>query len=226
MTSSYVDTLNVRLGDRLGFINGTRSPKWKWMWAPEIRYWATRLGRVWVIAQWIPPKMSSAEWNRQFQGTWPYSTKGMYHAMTETALPEGVLPTGDLTQEWIWHIVRQGAKTPWEMYAEVMAGVEVMKERDEREWNEYTQDFVPAFDNWAPGSRGYHVTFGGAKELYEQSTDSLGAFRAVDRRSSVCADVHDSGAGEAGGQPDPAADRGCDSDGEGAVRDEPVRRTA
>jgi hypothetical protein len=195
--SGDIRILNRRLGDRLGYVNG-RLPRWMWMYAPEIRYWASRLGKVWVIAQWRPPMMSAWEWNRQFEGAWPYSANGQHHAMMETALPPGVRPNGELTQQWIWHIYRQMSKTPWEVYAEVMASVDVMKERDEQEWNEYTQDFCPAFGNWAPGARGHHVAFGGAKELYEQSTNSKRTFRASEGRAAFRGSVPDCGTGEAG----------------------------
>jgi len=218
-TPARVVALNKRLADRLCNRGGIL-PRWQWMYAPDMPYWSRMLGKVWVIAQWFPNGMTEAEWRAQFGDAYPYATHGSYQAMPATQLPAGMLPTEAITQEWIWHIYRQQSKTPWTIYAEVMAGVQVNLERNQTEWWDFVHETEPAFSNYAAGKRGYHVSYGGMEEQ-DNGSNSIGAFRTSEGRSAVRAAVRDTGPGQTERDAAPVDDPGRCPSGAGAVRDEP-----
>jgi hypothetical protein len=157
-----IQQLNRRLGDALGYVLSGTEPRFCWKWAPDIPYWASRLGKVWVLCQWQKPGMSEQEWNKQFQGRFPYPVNGMHHAHPETVLPPGQVPTPELTQNYIRALDQQMSKTLVDQFCDVQNELAADKERDDVEWVERVQDSNPAFSNFNPGNRGGHVSYGGA----------------------------------------------------------------
>jgi|SRR5581483_4652674 len=157
----HVEQLNRRLGDALGYVCAGTKPRFSWQWAPDLPYWRTRLGGVWVLCQWIRPLMSPEQWAREFDGRYPYPAEGMFHPHTETALSPGNVPDERLTQNYIRVIDLQMSTTFAEQLIAVEDDLARDKERNELEWVEYVQDQNPAFSNPSPGSRGGHVSFGG-----------------------------------------------------------------
>lgn len=165
MKSSEVRSLNRRLGDALGYVRGGTQPRFQWMWAPDIPYWSTRLGRVWVLCQWRRPGMSPADWDAQFgDRRIPYPAQGMHHAHPETALPPGEVPTIERTQFYIRMLDEQMSATFTDQLCAIQNEIAEDKQRDDTEWVEYVQNTNPAFSNFAPGARGGHVSYGGLKQ--------------------------------------------------------------
>ena len=160
--SKTVEQLNRWLGDALGYVRSGSQPRFCWQWAPDIPMWAPRLGKVWVLCQWQKPGMTEDQWNKHFAGRYPYPYNGMHHAQAETALPPGRLPTQELTQNYIRALDWQMSQSFQNQLIAVNNEVAEDKERDYTEWVEYVQDTNPAFSNFAPGTRGGHVSYGGA----------------------------------------------------------------
>lgn len=158
---THIDQLNRKLGDALGYVRSGTEPRFSWRWAPDIPYWASRLGKVWVLTQWQKPGMSEQEWRKQFGDRFPYPLNGMHHAHCETALPPGQIPTERLTQNYIWALDQQMSQSFEQQLSAVNAEMAEDKERDYVEWVDKVQDSNPAFSNPAPGSRGGHVSYGG-----------------------------------------------------------------
>ena len=156
---TQIDQLNRWLGDALGYIRSGTEPRFCWKWAPDIPYWASRLGKVWVLCQWQRPGMSEPEWNKQFAGRFPYPANGMHHAQPETALPPGLCPNRELTQNYIWALDRQMSTSLITHVCDVQNEMAEDRDRDYAEWVEKVQDSNPAFSNFAPGARGGHVSF-------------------------------------------------------------------
>jgi hypothetical protein len=158
---TFIDQLNRRLGDSLGYIRSGTEPRFSWRWAPDLPYWASRLGKVWVLCQWQKPGMTEQQWQRQFGGRFPYPVNGMHHAQPETALAPGRLPTAELTQNYIWALDRQMSTSLTQQLCDVHNEVADDQERDYVEWVDKVQDSAPAFGNFDPGNRGGHVSYGG-----------------------------------------------------------------
>jgi len=156
-----VDQLNRRLGDALGRVRSGTMPRFCWKWAPDLPYWSTRLGNVWVLCQWQRPGMSEAEWHSHFGGRFAYPRNGMYHAHEEAALPYRVFPTEALTDRYIRALDRQMSTSLIQQLCDVNQQLADDKERAYVEWVEKVQDSNPAFSNFAPGTRGGHVSYGG-----------------------------------------------------------------
>jgi hypothetical protein len=156
-----VKQLNRALGV-LGYVRGGLLPRFCWMWAPDIPYWSTRLDKVYVLCQWQRPEMSEWEWNRHFAGRHPYPANGMYHPFSETAIPASSL-TEELNQNYIRVLDLQMSRSFAAHLSEVNAEVEKDREDDQTRWTEYVQDMNPAFGNFAPGTRGGFLSFGGTK---------------------------------------------------------------
>jgi hypothetical protein len=158
---TQIQQLNRRLGETLGYVRSGTEPRFCWKWAPDIPYWSSRLGKVWVLCQWQKPGMSEADWNKQFGGRFPYPANGMHHAHPETALPAGEIPSAELTQNYIWALDRQMSESYARQLSAVNQEVEDDQERDYVEWVEKVQGSNPAFSNFDPGKRGGHVSYGG-----------------------------------------------------------------
>jgi hypothetical protein len=158
---SIIKALNQKLGDALGRVCSGTQPRFCWQWAPDLPYWRTRLGAVWVLCQWHRPFFTEQEWQHQFRGRFPYPANGMYHAHPETALPPGRVPTFELTQNYIWALDRQLSTSFISQLCASENAVQVEREQDYVEWVEQVQDSNPAFSNFEPGKRGGHVSYGG-----------------------------------------------------------------
>jgi hypothetical protein len=158
---NFIDQLNRRLGDALGYVRSGTEPRFAWRWAPDLPYWRSRLGKVWVLCQWQRPGMTEPEWKHHFGDRYPYPATGMYHAHPETALAPGELPSERLTQNYIWALDRQMSTSLENQLVAVKNEVADQKERDYVEWVDFVQDSNPAFSNFEPGRRGGHVSFGG-----------------------------------------------------------------
>lgn len=161
MKNQHIEQLNRKLGDALGYVRGGSQPRFCWAWAPDLPYWQTRLGKVWVLAQWQRPGMPQEEWRKHFGDRFPYPETGMHHAHPETALEPGQIPTEGLTQNYIWALDRQMSQTFGQQLAAVNQEIEDDKDRDYVQWVEKVQDTNPAFSNFDPGHRGGHVSYGG-----------------------------------------------------------------
>lgn len=168
-SDSTVKLMNQWLGDSLGKLaNG--KPRFCWMWAPDMPYWGRRLGAVWVMTTWKRPTMTPKQWALEFDI--PYPADGMWHAICETQLNPGSKPTFHLTQNYIkaidWQMSQFGVQdgTPVDELVEQNVKdteTEVMQHREDQDlaFRQGFQDDSPAFNNFAPGKRGNHVSFGG-----------------------------------------------------------------
>jgi hypothetical protein len=161
MDSTTVKSLNQKLGDALGRVCSGTQPRFAWKWAPDLPYWASRLGKTWVLCQWQAPVLSEQEWQTQFRGRLPYPANGMYQAHPETMLAPGRLPTFELTQNYIWALDRQMSTSFVTQLCDVQNEVADDRDRDYVEWVDQVQDTNPAFSNFDSGKRGGHVSFGG-----------------------------------------------------------------
>jgi hypothetical protein len=159
--NSTVNALNQKLGDALGRVRSGTLPRFTWMWAPDLPYWATRLGKVWVLCQWRIPSMPESEWHKQFGGRLPFPSNGMYHAHPETAIAPGRTPTLEMTQNYIRALDQQMTTSYTSQLCAVNNEVTDAREQDYVEWVDQVQDTNPAFSNFDSGNRGGHVSFGG-----------------------------------------------------------------
>jgi hypothetical protein len=158
---STVKALNQKLGDALGRVCSGTQPRFCWKWAPDLPYWASRLGKVWVLCQWQKPFFSEQEWQQQFRGRFPYPSNGMYHAHPETVLAPGRVPTLELTQNYIWALDKQLSTSFISQLCASENAVKDEREQDYVDWVDEVQDSNPAFSNFEPGKRGGHVSYGG-----------------------------------------------------------------
>ena len=160
MKHSVIDQLNRRLGDALGYVRSGTQPRFRWQWAPDVPYWSTRLGPVWVLCQWRKPGMSRKDWDAQFGNRRiPYPANGMHHAHPETALPKGLAPNDALTQFYIRTLDQQMSTTLADHLCNVHNEVAERKAQDYVDWVDLVQDSNPAFSNFEPGARGGPVSF-------------------------------------------------------------------
>jgi hypothetical protein len=162
-----VEQLNHQLGLALGFAGA--EPRWKWVFAPDAFYleppvvkdrgfradcaqdpvrrnWASKVGRVWLLAQWKPPDQYGP---------------ARYHCHAETALAKGEVPTPEITRELIRVLDFQMSEGFANHLRAINDSIAEEKERDQVSWVEYVQNFNPAFSNFAFGKRGGHVSYGG-----------------------------------------------------------------
>ena len=120
MTHSELRRLNQLFAQDLGRTQDGR-PLYKWDRSSELFYlikapvdmrtpgglfvtidgfrritWEQRLGPGWMVASWRDPG-TPAEWAALYQGALPYPPGGMYHAITQSLLPQGCEPNDDLT---------------------------------------------------------------------------------------------------------------------------------
>lgn len=161
-----IEELNRWLGQKLGFAEATH-PRFKWVWAPDLYYmrdmaqikgsalgaqgpqkmsWASKVGRVWMLAQWRPPDRYGP---------------ARYHGHAETALIANMAPTLELTQEIAWVLDKQITASYEEHLRQANQEIADQKESEYSEWVDYVQNFNPAFGNFAPGARGGHVSLPG-----------------------------------------------------------------
>lgn len=161
MDSNTVKALNQKLGDALGYVCSGTQPRFAWKWAPDLPYWRSRLGKVFVLCQWMSPHFTEQQWVAQFQGRFPFPSNGMYHPHAETALSPGSIPTFHLTQNYIWALDRQMSTSLVSQVCDSENAVKDEKDRDYREWVDFVQDTNPAFSNFDWGNRGGHVSYGG-----------------------------------------------------------------
>lgn len=135
-----VERLNRRLGESLGMVRSGTLPRFCWAWAPDIPYWSTRLGPVWVLTQWQKPGMTEQDWHKHFEGRYPYPSNGMHHALPESALAPGILPTEKLTQNYIWALDRQMSTTFAKELSSVNDDMARQEQQRDDEWTEYVQN--------------------------------------------------------------------------------------
>jgi hypothetical protein len=160
-SSSQIAYLNQRLGDALGRVRGGSLPRFCWIWAPDVPYWARQLGKVWVLCQWRKPSITEKQWQHAFQGRYPYPANGMHHAHPETALPEGEAPTLERTQFYIRALDEQMTTSLTQQLCDVNNEMVEHKQQDDQEWSDFVDDTLPAYANYEPGRRGGHVSYGG-----------------------------------------------------------------
>ncbi len=180
-----VAVLNRRLYDSLGSIGGSR-PRFCWMKSTELFWyfrenalenfqrqcWADRIGGVWVMAQWQVPTgfdaqtgqnypLTEENWYRMFRGTIPYPARGEYVAHPETQLAPGQEPTDELTANYIWALDKQMSST----FRGQLRGLKTDLDEHQNAFLENQHDMMlneaPAFGNYAPGTRGGFLSFGG-----------------------------------------------------------------
>ena len=114
----------------------------------EMRSMTSKVGRVWMLAQWRPPDQYGA---------------ARYHGHSETALAYRQFPTLEFTQQIAWVLDQQITTSYEEHLMTINQGLESQKESQYSEWVDYVQNFNPAFGNFAPGARGGHVSFPGVQ---------------------------------------------------------------
>lgn len=159
--NSEILSLNRKLGDALGYVRSGTQPRFCWQWAPDIPYWSRHLGQVWVLCQWQKPGLTEEEWQRQFNGRYPYPANGMHHAHPESALPVGMRPTPELTQKAIRFLDEQMSTSFIQQLCDVHNEMAEHKAQTDQEWEDRVFETAPAFGNYALGSRGGHVSYGG-----------------------------------------------------------------
>jgi len=172
---------NRRLASELGSLHGR--PWFQWVWSVDQEYfvrspghehesynrfnWAKRIGKCWVLAEWGPPPMSQEAWRATLGGQFPYPEHGRAIVHPETAMPPGRRPDADVTQFYITRIREQASKGFDQTLNEINAGIEAEDDAVYADFMAYADDWFPAF--WSskggahtPGTRGAHVSFGGA----------------------------------------------------------------
>lgn len=158
---TQIDQLNQRFGDALGYVRGGTVPRFCWKYGPELPYWRSRLGKVWVLAQWKRPEVTVQEWQTKFAGRYPYPETGMYHPHSEAKLAPGRLPSQALTEYLIRTLDQQMSTSYMTHLCNVQNEIAIDREADYWQWFDRVQDSAPAFNNFAPGARGGHVSYGG-----------------------------------------------------------------
>jgi hypothetical protein len=161
MDHAVVNALNRWIGEETGLLwNG--KPRFCWQWAPDMVYWQTRLGKVWVMSYWGYPKWNELQWKEQFGDRVPYPEKGMYHALPETQLAIGRLPDFDLTQNYIWAMKVQMSTSQIQQEVDVKNEMEDWHRNETNQFRQMAQNDAPAFDNFNlhDGNKP-HVVFGG-----------------------------------------------------------------
>lgn len=185
-----IEQLNKRLGDDLGRIG--ENPRFTWKLTSEIHYytrtatavsferhsWAGRIGRVWVIAQFMVPTsfdpetghtsiITEDQWWQSFRGGFPYPKDGMYYAHPETALAIGRVPDADETTIMIASIRAQMDKPYDQHLFECTEAAAHSQDEHKKDFFAAAEEDFPAFwkngQGHEPGTRGAHVSFGGYK---------------------------------------------------------------
>jgi hypothetical protein len=172
---NFIDKLNARLGERLGFCG--RNPRFIWQNAKDVFYyyrdgpiaemkqfcWASRLGPVWMLCQWRRPTwldrdgklhtITRGDWWGMFHGSFPYPERGQYYAQPETTLAPGRLPDDYLTDAYIHYIDQQMTLNYAAHKRQIDAEIAADEERRDSEWVACVQDTNPAFSNFEPGTK-------------------------------------------------------------------------
>lgn len=188
--SAYVQSLNRRLGDALGYRGN--HPRFAWCWAPnQSRFvydtdnrtllkksWASmpgpdgkELGRVWVLGEW---RESTAFDHHGFADGLriPFVRKFDYAPYFESAVLDGSEPTGEITRNYIWALDQQLQRSvefdrnSFDNYmAEEKYTADRNSARHRADWQEnaaagYDAN-TGAFGNCIPGTAGGFLSFGG-----------------------------------------------------------------
>ena len=179
---THIDQLNRHLGDALGPLPDGR-PRFSWMKAHEARYfvvikgevrvtdWSKRLGDVWVLCGWSEPTMfdpasrmqkpiTREQWTKMC-GAAPYPTKGMWRAYPETARAPSEMPTEKFSANCAWAIDKQMSTDFFDHLNAIDVDLAMDAEQRDNEWVAEVQSSAPAFQNFEPGARGGHVSYGG-----------------------------------------------------------------
>ncbi len=182
MGNSYIDLLNHRLGERLGFVCGGSKPRFAWKWAPDQPWfvydrddrtllrksWADapspageKVGRAWVLAECRPNK--TVDHHGYGEGIRIPAVFDMaYKPYFETALPNGELPTERLNQNYIWWLDQQLEATIPNLLAEEKYEDDQREKAAAEAWNEAAyamfDENTGAFGNCEPGARSGYMS--------------------------------------------------------------------
>ena len=180
-----IDLLNRRLGEALGLIGGTH-PRFCWKRSTELFWyfrenstenfqrqcWADRIGPCWLLCQWMVPSgfdvstgtkypLTEENWFRMFRGQLPFPSRGEYTAHAETKLAPGQEPTTEMNQNYIWALDRQMSTSIREQLGDLQQDLDQHHAKyRENQYDEMMEE-APAFGNYAPGTRGGFLSFGG-----------------------------------------------------------------
>lgn len=181
MKNSYIDILNRRLGEALGFVGGGSRPRFCWKFAPDElmffygpagelirRRWAEApapsgqpVGAAWLLAGWR--EMPEVDHHGFGQGLRFAAVRAAgYSPFFETICPQWELPSEKLNANYIWALRKQ-LDTSFEEY---MMEERYMSDSEERRnkaaWLEKAQhgydDWTGAFGNCEPGARGGYLS--------------------------------------------------------------------
>lgn len=166
MTSKQRRALDRMFRDARGS-SPSGSPRFRWMETTELSYfmhdiqtktaggiffgvpqdkwtrcsWAAQLGRVWVIAQWVPPDCSETQWILRYGQAVPYPAQGRYCPIMGSELPPGMEPNEEITALAVNRIVTQEDK-PYDVH------LREIKEESERDQAEVHKQFAEELDEW------------------------------------------------------------------------------
>jgi hypothetical protein len=175
-----IETLNRTLGECLGYVG--RRPRFSWQWAPDIVYfwrpitgtdfqirsWGERVGKRWLLCQWVPPEQTRQEWAQIYKGTRPYPGEGQWRPHPESALEVGQLPDEQITTFYIWSLqgqMERAEMAPQQVLEQCEAEAQKEQDANEAEFRESVESWRPLSwtkdGAWEPGTRGGPVSFGG-----------------------------------------------------------------
>lgn len=185
MALSHIETLNRRLGERLGLVCGGTLPRFAWKYAPDLprfmydtdnrtllkRTWADApapdgncIGKVWFLAEHRPSKAIDHHGYSAAIRV-PFIKEADYAPYLETALAPGMLPTAALTQNYIFAIDHQMQSSFENYMAEEKYTADRNKRREAEAWRETVRagfdQHTGAMGNCIPGTAGGFLSFGG-----------------------------------------------------------------
>ena len=123
----------------------------------ERHNYADRYGDVWMLTKWEEPELDYTDWYYNFGGYMPFPSKGMYHPIESTVLPEGTEPNIDLTRYAIYKLYGHLGMSYKDHLAQIKQTAAKIEKEDKDTWSDIVDDAVPAFAN-VPGTK-EHVSF-------------------------------------------------------------------
>lgn len=181
--SAQIDVLNRRLGERLGLVCGGTLSRFAWKYAPDQprfiydrdnrtllkRTWADApapdgqpIGKVWLLAEWRP-NQAVDHFGFGDGVRVPAVREADYAPYFETALAPGVIPSAELTQNYIFAIDRQMQRSFESYMAEEKHTQDGNLARERSAWLETAREgydaHVGAFGNCEPGTRHGYLSF-------------------------------------------------------------------
>jgi hypothetical protein len=178
-----VRELNKRLGDSLGR-NPFGEPLYMWFHSESWFHWmrdisgyrevkkpsgiyamepiyverkmCPNMNDMWVVGHWHDPGDENS-WNKNYGSDALFPRRGYYTPSSACQVP-GQLPTQTQTDDLIWMVRKQRAKTQADVYQEGVDAVEAKERSNDSKRKDIIGDAMTAFMS-VPGKRGGHVSF-------------------------------------------------------------------